>query len=257
VSAADPYDYRDVSFGETRMVYDTTTVKTRFEIDLKKVYNESDYIMSFPYYTSPQDLVNNVKSIPGFLGFNYQSYDVFKVYSDMRVATTTDAVFTVDASNSYFDIIKYQGPDPYTTNSTIIETIRIDITGYATLGTSISNTNLVAYFNNALQNSPFVDPLHSSFTRVNITDITNINNNWSHYELKVKLNQKTTQNVENSKIIVKFPSEFQPGAHVWTGNNSCFKFLTEINEICELTTESSTLLTNYVINNNVLLLYHY
>ena len=249
-SPADQYDYRDLSFGETRMVYDTTTVKTRFEIDLKKVYNESDYVMSFPYYTSPQDLVNNVKSIPGFLGFNYPSYNVFKTYSDMRVATTPDAVFTVDASNSYFDIIKYQGPDPYSINSTIIETIRIDITGYATLGTSISNTNLVTYFNNALKNSPCIDPLYSSFTKVDVTDISNINNNWSHYEIQVKLNRKTTQNFENSKIIIKFPSETQVGAHVWTGNNSCFKFLSEINEICELTTESSTLLTNYIINNN-------
>ena len=249
-SAADPYDYRDLSFGQTRVAYDSTTVKTRFEIDFKKIYNESDYQMSFPYYTSPQDLVNNIKSIPGFLGFNNQTYDVFVVYSDLRVSTTADSVFTVDASNSYFDIIKYQGLSPYTNNSTLIETYRIDITGYTTIGTSISNTNLVSYFNTALQNSPYIDPAYSGFRKVVITDPSNINNNFTHYEIKVKLNRKTTQNVENSKIIVKFPLETQSGAHVWTGNNSCFKFITEINEKCEITTETPTLLTNYTIYND-------
>lgn len=253
-SSADPYDYRDLSFGQTRVVYDTTTVKTRFEIHLEKVYNESNYQMSFPYYTSPQDLTNNVKSIPGFLGFNNQTYDTFKVYSDLRVSTTPDSVFTVDASNSYFDIIKYQGPNAYTNSSTVIEAYKIDITGYATLGTSISNTNLVFYFNSALKNSPYIDSVNSSFTKVTITDPSNINYTWSHYEIKVKLNNKTTQNIENSKIIVRFPLETQPGAHIWTGNNSCFKFLTEINEICEIITETPTLLTNYTIYNDVRIL---
>lgn len=253
-SSADPYDYRDVSFGQTRVVYDTTTVKTRFEIDLEKVYNESDYQMSFPYYTSPQDLTNNVKSIPGFLGFNNQTYDTFKVYSNLRVSTEPTSSFTVDASNSYFDIIKYQGPNAYTDSSTVIETYRIDISGYTNINTSITNTSLVSNFNTALQNSPYLDPQYSSFTKVTITDPSNINNRYSHYEIKVKLNKKTTQNVENSKIIVRFPFETQAGAHIWTGNNSCFKFLTEINEICEIITETPTLLTNYTIYNDVRIL---
>ena len=252
-SSADPYDYRDLSFGLTRVVYDTTTVKTRFEIDLEKVYNESDYQMSFQYYTSPQDLTNK-ESIPGFLGFNNQTYDMFKVYSDLRVSTAPDSVFTVDASNSYFDIIKYQGPGAYTNSSTVIEAYKIDITGYTNINTSITNTNLVSHFNTAVQNSPYLDPQYSSFTKVTITDPSNINNTYSHYEIKVKLNKKTTQNVENSKIIVRFPFETQPGAHIWTGNNSCFKFLTEINEICEIITETPTLLTNYTIYNDVRIL---
>lgn len=252
-SAADPYDYRDLSFGETRVVYDSTTVKTRFEFDLKKTYNESDYIMSFPYYTSPQDPVNNIKSIPGFLGFNDSSYNVFKAYSDLRAYTisdTTVSTFTVDTSNSYFDIIKYQGPDPYTTDSTIIQTIRIDISRYATIGTSISKANLISFFNQALQAHPEIDPLYSIFSQVNVTDISNINYGWSHFEIQVKLNRKTTQNIENSKIIVKFPLEIQAGAHIWTGNDSCFKFDTEIKEKCELTTETATVLTNYIIGNS-------
>ena len=253
-SSADTYDYRDVSFGQTRVVYDTTTVKTRFEIDLEKVYNESDYQMSFPYYTSPQDLTNNVKSIPGFIGFNNQTYDIFKVYSDLRVSTAPSAVFTVDASNSYFDIIKYQGPGAYTNSSTVIEAYKIDIAGYTNINTSITNTNLVSYFNTALKNSPYIDPVNSSFTKVTITDPSNINYTWSHYEIKVKLNNKTTQNVENSKIIVRFPLETQAGAHIWTGNNSCLKFLTEINEIFEIITETPTLLTNYTIYNDVRIL---
>jgi hypothetical protein len=248
-SSSDPYDYRDLSFGQTRMVYDTITVKTRFEIDLEKVYNESDYQMSFPYYTSPQDLTNNVKSIPGFLGFNNQTYDMFKVYSDLQVVNTQGQVFALDASNSYFDIIKYQGLGAYTNSSTVVETYRIDISGAISFERSFTNTAILSYFNTALQNSPYIDPQYSSFTKVTITDLSNINYNWSHYEIKVKLNNKTTQNVENSKIIVRFPLETQAGAHIWTGNNSCFKFLTEINEICEITTETSTLLTNYVIFN--------
>ena len=251
-SSADPYDYRDLSFGQTRVVYDTTTVKTRFEIDLEKVYNESDYQLSFPYYTSPQDLTNNVKSIPGFLGFNNQTYDTFKVYSDLRVSTAPGSAFTIDASNSYFDIIKYQGPNAYT-NSSVIETYRIDISRAISFETSYSSIDLLSYFNKALQNSPYIDPVNSSFTNVT-TDPSNINNTDSHYEIKVKLNNKTTQNIENSKIIVRFPTEKQLSAHIWTGIDSCFKFLTEINEICEITTETPTLLTNYTIYNDARIL---
>jgi len=253
-SSADPYDYRDLSFGQTRVVYDTTTVKTRFEIDLEKVYNESDYQMSFPYYTSPQDLSNNVKSIPGFLGFNNQTYDLFKVYSDLRVVNTQGQQFNVDVSNSYFDIIKYQGPNAYTNSSTVIETYRIDISGAISFEKSYLSIELLSYFNTALQKSPYIDTLNSSFTNVTITDPSNINNTNSHYEIKIKLNKKTTQNVENSKIIVRFPFETQAGAHIWTGINSCFKFLTEINEICEITTETPTLLTNYTIYNDARIL---
>jgi hypothetical protein len=252
---SDPYDYRDLSFGQTRVVYDSATVKTRFEFDLKKIYNESDYHMSFPYYTSPQDLVNNVKSIPGFLGFNYQTYDVFTVYSDMKaygIPDTTNSTFVLDGSNSYFDIIKYQGTGPFTGNS-IIETYRINILGIngVSLNTNYSISRLTSFFNNALQSSPFIDPLYSSFSKIDISNnINNVNNSHSHFEIKVKLNNKTTTNIENSKIVVKFPAETQQNAHIWTGTDSCFKFITETNEICEITTETPTLLTNYVIYND-------
>lgn len=253
-SDADPYDYRDLSFGQTRFVYDSATVKTRFEIDLKKIYNESDYQMSFPYYTNPQDLENSVKSIPGYLGFNNTTYDVYKVYSQLKAyvsSFTSQTTFNTDASNSYFDIIKYQGTNSYNVNSTIIETIRIQLP-QSQINTSTSKTNLINNFNTALKTSPYIDPAYSSFSQVDITDPSNQTYyGWSHFEIKVKLNRKTTQNIENSKIIVKFPPETQIGAHIWTGNDSCFKFINEINELCEISTETPTVLSNYVISNDV------
>ena len=251
-SQADPYDYRDLSFGNTRAVYDTATVKTRFEFDLKKIYNESDYHMVFPNYTSPNDLTVNILSIPGFLGFNYDTYDVFKVYSDLKaylIGDITGSTFQViHGINSYFDIIKYQGPPPYTGNSTI-QTIRIDITNQTVNSQTYSRTQLIHFFNIAIESNEYINPLYSSFSQIDISDSNNINNGFSHFEIKIKLNMKTTQNIENGKIIIKFPIETQDGSHIWTGSNSCFKFINDINEICELTTETPTVLTNYIINN--------
>jgi hypothetical protein len=252
-SQADPYDYRDLSFGNTRAVYDAATVKTRFEFDLKKIYNESDYHMVFPSYTTPNDIFVNILSIPGFLGFNYDTYDVFKVYSDLRAYSTNDTTGStfqvIHGINSYFDIIKYQGPPPYTGNS-IIQTFRIDITNQTVNSQTYSRTQLIHFFNTALTLSNYIDPSYSSFSQIDIDISGNINNGFSHFEIKIKLNRKTTQNIENGKIVIKFQNETQEGAHIWTGSNSCFKFINDINEICELTTETPTLLTNYIVDND-------
>ena len=252
-SQADPYDYRDLSFGNTRAVYDTATVKTRFDFDLTKIYNESDYHMVFPNYTSPNDLTVNILSIPGFLGFNYDTYDVFKVYSDLKAYLTADitgSTFQVlHGINSYFDIIKYQGPPPYTGNS-IVQTIRIDITNQTVNSQTYSRTQLIDFFNIALTSSDYIDPLYSSFSQIDIDISGNINNTFSHFEIKIKLNRKTTQNIENGKIVIKFQAETQDGSHIWTGSNSCFKFINDTNEICELTTETPTVLTNYIVDNS-------
>ena len=72
--------HTDVSFGNTKIIYnnnntsDSGTGKCSLQIDIKKVYNEQCYELTFPTFTHPLDASNRIYSIPGYLGFNNTSY---------------------------------------------------------------------------------------------------------------------------------------------------------------------------------------
>jgi len=151
---------------------------------------------------------------------------------------------TANSANNYFTIIKYIGPGEYyidnvtPENSSVIDK-QFDVFFSLTTPGLYSRNDLVLDLSNQLHNSIYLDNTYkigSSITRRNIDPSNNgynvDNPNFSYYELKIKPNRKTTNNIDNSKIAIKFPTENQTlaqtivssGLPVWRGKTSCFVF---------------------------------
>ena len=252
----------DLSMGQTQVSYQlgATDAKIVFELDLNKKYNETDYQLFFPTWSSP-DVSGSAKSltIPSFLGFNYNSYYPYVAYSQKNIlpligdeGSANVSLYTVnsgssdplDISNNYFTIYQYSGTNQFNiSTSTIINRIPILLT----LSPTTYNRN--AIYNNISEQmaaNVFLDPTWSYFRRVNNT-FSNLTN--SHFEIAVKLNRNEISQTDNSKLAIVFPSETNIGGkHIWTGTDSCFVFKKDIIELNEVVSETETLLTNYIID---------
>ena len=125
----------DLSFGQTVVSYNTADVissKILFEFDLKKIFNETDYSLYFPNWTTPNVEGNDKSnSIPSFLGYNNNTYLPYIARSDASANyyVPTDN-FTITSSNNSFNIVQYTygGIGRYADNSancTVINTINI------------------------------------------------------------------------------------------------------------------------------------
>ena len=241
----------DLSFGQTFISYNTAnsqSSKIVLEFDLKKTFNETDYALYFPNWTSP-NVIGEAKSssIPSFLGYNYSTYLPYIAYSD--AGTTyfdTNPNFTlIDNSNNYFQIIQYTGSS-YANRTSTHETINITLAA----GTYPRNT-LITLFNNAIKTTAKIDSIYSYFQLTTINDSANINNGKKRMELAAKLNRATTKQIVNSKLAIVFPDEstIDSNAKIWTGNSSCFWFPSEIVELTNIVSETPTSVTNYNISD--------
>ena len=242
----------DLSLGETKISYnkDANNAKVVLELDLKKKYNETDYKLFFPYWTNPNDINNRTLSIPSFLGFNYDTYYPYIAYSNMTVPridnSNSDSIsnFIVNSTNNYFTIYHYTGTNAFNiSSSTIINEIRIT---FSLPYTAYSRITLEENIQIQMALNPLLDQTVSRFERINntTTDLSN-----AHYEIAIKLNRKKIIQTDNSKLAIVFPdeiSENQP-PHIWTGNNSCFIFKNNINELNEIISETPAVITNYII----------
>ena len=240
----------DLSLGETKISYnkDANNAKVVLELDLKKKYNETDYQLFFPYWTDPNDTKNRTLSIPSFLGFNYDTYYPYIAYSNMTVPpidnSNSISNFIVNSTNNYFTIYHYTGTNAFDiSSSTIINEIRIT---FSLPYTAYSRITLENDIKKQLALNPLLDQTVSRFERINntTTDLSN-----AHYEIAIKLNRKKIIQTDNSKLAIVFPNEISENQppHIWTGNNSCFIFKNDINELNEIISETPAVITNYII----------
>jgi hypothetical protein len=243
--------YTDVSFANTNITYNTNTSLSTVTIDLKKQFSENGYYINFPYFTSPYQYdASRNDSIPTFFGVQTGNYFTNSVRSVINLPLLTDPLLNTittnmqdntaqfiiqDNSNNFFKVIKYIGPAEYDPATSIIDTsFNVYFTSKAP--GKYSRNALIADISNAIHNCPYVDNtfhVGSSIKRRNI-DLSNgmVNNpNGSYFELKIKPNRKTTNNILNSKIAIEFPYE-DPNSlyNVWTGTTSCFRFNKLLNE---------------------------
>jgi hypothetical protein len=250
----------DVSFGDTKVSYNkdgADNAKIVFEFDIKKKYNETDYQLYFPLWSSPNVTGENKSlTIPSFLGYNYDHYYPYIGYSLRKVLKsigddtelTNSTIYTltsaVDSSNNYLTIYQYTGTSSFNpATSTIINRIQISIT---LPDGNKSRNELATNLNAELKANKYLDTTLSRFERVNFGI------NHSHFEIAVKLNRKYIPQTDGSKLAVVFPSETTiVGNHIWTGTDSCFVFPdVDVIELNEVVSETEILLTNYVISNN-------
>jgi hypothetical protein len=246
----------NVDFGntdnKTGISYNQSTLKATFNINITKLYNESNYYLYFPNWTTPTNNEIRNNSIPGFFGFNYQTYIPSAIYSTRTlpltpVATTdsdyTQSIYNVNSSNRYFTIKKYSGYGEYTNSHIWTYDISFSVTNIKN-GNSYSRQNLFNDLNTQLQNDPFL--INSYIERIDISNSLLDRFGKSFYKMFIQLNPNTTQNVKDSKTIVIFPS----GNQIWTGEGTCFSFKDSNNELNNVVSETQTLQTNYIINSS-------
>ena len=254
----------DLSLGETMVSYQlgATDSKIVMELDLKKKFNETDYQLFFPTWSSP-DVSGSDKSltIPSFLGYRETTYYPYVAYSQKNVLpligdieSTNATIYTVnrgsndplDISNNYFTIYQYSDTDNFNiATSTIINRILIQIT--LPNGT-YSRDAIYNNISNQMANNIYLDNTWSYFRRINniVADLSN-----SHFEIAVKLNRIEIPQTDNSKLAIVFPTENAfGGKHIWRGTDSCFVFKNvQTIELNEIVSEKETLLTNYIIGS--------
>jgi len=249
----------DVDFGETAISYNGSTLSATFKLDITKLYNESNYYLYFPNWTTPTNEVLRNDSIPGFLGYNYTEYIPSAIYSARRLplspTLTTDSdytqsIFNIDTSNNFFTIKQYDGYDEYRNTSRVYASYDISFNPTFILnGSSYSRHSLYNDINTQLQNNPYL--INSYIERVDISNVLVDGSGNSFYKMFIQLNPKTTSNIKNAKTIVIFPDEsYKPiNVRIWTGIGSCFSFDNLQNELNNVISETQSLQTNYIINS--------
>jgi hypothetical protein len=245
----------DISFGNTSINYNPDTAVATFNISMNKQYNETSYFLNFPNWSSPNSnesstnpsINTRFQTIPGFLGYNYSNYYTDVLYSLPTLPLTTNigearndvlqGLYHVDSSNNYFTVIKYIGPDEYTSKSIIDLSFNIVLSN---LNGIVSRSQLVNELNVELENNDYL--VDSEILRIDISNTSLINTGNSLYELNIKFNRNTTNNIDNSKTLIIFPTELTNTGYnnIWTGSTSCFRFKNTINEINNIISETST-----------------
>jgi len=259
------------------------------ESDYQLVFPTDPSLNNYPitidpsYIISGQQLrysLNSVSTLSSYLGFNTTTYRPNAIYSTRNIGPTsniqTETIsgnYTIDLSNNYFAICQYQGPGAYDPSNVVFsQAITLDISGSGLTRTSIFNN-----VNKQLSNNQYLDSSNTFITRTSITDTNAENYLNSYYEFHVKWNKKTvpTANILGLKTAIVFPYESDPSKnYIWTDitNTSCFGFInasvtgklpskvaadklnfSDQNVICEInnvTAESTSLQTNYIINSS-------
>jgi hypothetical protein len=247
--------YTDVSFATTSITYNTNTAKSTLTIDITKNYNETNYYIDFPTWTNPviESSNNSFTTIPSFMGFNKQIYSPYSIYSSRYLPSivssysqdTNIPYFQIGINSNTFQIIQYQtvinsvgGTQEYidisNNNNIIVNTYTINLN--LVLGQKYSRNQLVSTVNNQLKNNIYIEPISS----INRYDISfNTTTTTSYFQLDIKLNRyKTVSSLEHLKTVVIFPSETDVSNNIWVGTNSCFEFISYINELNNIISEN-------------------
>jgi hypothetical protein len=218
----------DISFGNTKVSYNTADSKASFNWDIKNTYNEYYYELAFSNITAPDDKT----SIPSFLGFNYQTYYPFRVYSDLSFDVSRNSVYTIDNSNNTMTI-RY--------NLVEIQ-IRIPNATYDT-------TTLAAALNTQLATATQLEK-----SQIIKRDISAglAGAGKSHFEMDVRLNRSKVPIVANAKIQIVFP---QIDNQIWWGANSALGFKRSTLELGEWISEYPVANAEIDINDNPYILF--
>jgi hypothetical protein len=207
--------YPDVSFGSTTGYnYVTATTMGTFTFDIQKVYNEAYYSMEIRGETLNQALqTTETRGIQNFQSLQSnlydKSYEAHKTETDLSNNIIT---YGINQDNNTITIIQYTSSQPNTTTyndatDTIIETIEIKLFESILIDTQPEDEPIVKTVDeifkeleSQLENHPKLDNTiyQNTITIVEPTS-TSFYYNWT-----IRLNNKTTQSVPNSKIQIQF-----------------------------------------------------
>ena len=226
----------DISFGTTEVSYNNVNAKLTMTLDIKIIYNETNYRLNFPIDPSYND-TKLVTSIPELLGYKYNDYFPFSIKTDTHISFDSNFDYTIDDSNNKFYIRVNQGTTEDgkimdDSNNIILQSILIKLSVFG----NVKTLSIIDDINKQLGLSPFIDSLNSSFSYVSADKI---------FEFKIRLNRKTVLNNQNIKTAIEFvDSQNNP---LWVGNTSLFKFKKNFNGLNQIESDTSNLRTLYEI----------
>ena len=242
-------DYTDISFGTTGISYDSASSKATFNFDILKTYNEPNFNLRFPYWTSP-NVTNRGLSIPAFLGFNASEYTPNRIQSLLTsLPPTTNnsesgiSPYLLTNANNYFDIYVYTAPGASTEYITspilckVLQTISVKLD--LQINITYSRRELFDALNSALLSNVYLNG--SYIERLNNSTMT-----YSHHNMFIKLNRFNTMNLPNAKIAVKFPLDYT----VWRDTASAFAFENSSYELSSIISETKTSQSTIPITSN-------
>ena len=250
----------DFDFGSTAVSYNSVNAKLTLTLDIKLIYNETNYQLEFfdpssNFFDSSGSFVydptsglipkrnNIITSIPELLGYNYNNNYPFSAVSNTITNITFTQVSRVTNNNNYFDIHIYQGEivDGIIGSSAgqYLKTIRIvmSILGLNTL------SEMIADITTQLRSSPFIDPVNSTFY---------FDTQTKQFKFKIRLNRKKVINGKNIKVAIGLPN-VQLWVRTFDDNgveiSSVFKFEQSLIELNQIESDADYLRTQYEIPN--------
>jgi len=267
----------DINFnGLPLLTYNSSTARTTVNLNMTKTFNETYYTLQYPFFTHSLDVSNNTKSIPGYLGFNNQTYSMNSITSNQNYKTTSAIndtgeaaqVFVLDNSNNYFTVVQYLGYDAfsgYDSRSQILNTFTIQLrkAGQSYTG-NVTRKNIIDAVNEALQTSFYLDP-SSNIQAVPITDISAQNYGYTYFKLTIIPNRTTVKYVPNAKLMVLFPNETPKQNQyqletftIWqlqpTLNWCCFYFDNSMNQFSQIVSETPAIQSTFQVDTSTNLL---
>lgn len=237
----------DMSFGNTNITYNPNRSRSTMNLDFSKTHTESSYDFTFSTWTSPTDQNENdnvnidnagerFKSIPGFLGFNHQNYNLNSFRSARTIPQTANDPSNnyyvdtgSDTSNNYFQIIHYCGTDsttfspPYSSSSIIKNRFMVQLP--SDLSGNHKRSEIIQGLNNVLTSSEFLK--NSSIVQQDINDISQNNNGESYFDLRLNFDRTYEPLTQYSKMHIEFPDEANiiDTSRIWVGDlSACFGF---------------------------------
>jgi hypothetical protein len=245
--------FADVNFGTTSIAYNSASAKLTIKIDIKHVYNETNYEIQFPsqsnyieYYATYGN--NVVKSLPQLFGYIDTVYQPFRIHSSKHNGSyNASQTYTLTEKNSILLIYLYQASAD--TNGRISEFVAVNNTIYTTISVQLNlgtftASDIIRDLENKIQYHVNLNSEYSSLAYRN-----------NVFTLSIHVNRKKVYNGINVKSILLFPEEEENALlPLWRGATSLFQFVNQFNECNNLVSENKSLTTIYLINTSPKLL---
>jgi hypothetical protein len=227
----------DVDFGSTSLIYNngitdpnSGTGKCALQIDIRKIYNEGNYFLNFPTWSSPiidtsPNATNQVKTstIPGYLGFDDKQYYCNSIYSSFFSTNYKNIINQIKTGITHFSVVPYVGSS-YLLADIYYAPIKVSLN--LNNSTQYSVLNIASLINDALiKDTTHFDNTDVNFTGCKIVDVSNsllYGNGQSYIQLSCKLNNLYSPVVPNLKTAVVFP--YDASGSLFYGTNSICKF---------------------------------
>jgi hypothetical protein len=236
----------DISFGTTGLSLNPNTSLVTMDIDINKRYNETSYYLNFvgyrgyPSIADDDFLAKQKEFIPSILGFRDISYNLFHIksqYNSPSIATDTTR-FQLTENNNFFTVYRYTGEEVSGIPANVDMSFNITLSQNSG---SYTRSQLRLDLDNQIKNNTVL----SSESYIKRYSLSSAVNSQTSFELRLKTDRFTTNNIASPKIKIIFPTGllgFADGEpDIFVGSGSVFGFESSDMELNNLISEETPL----------------